>query len=1009
MSRGIFKTNLCKPGLLALFSCIFYVAVSAQAGGIKRYSVNEGLSQSMVNGILQDGQGFLWLCTGGGLSRFDGYQFVAYKHIPGDSGTISSNTIRGAVQDDAGNLYVGTESGLNYFDRIKGRFSKLLFHTSRLNNIAIRPLYYNHGLLLIEARGNGIWQYDTRTKLLKILVPQQISIGDDWIYADDHVILFNCADGRQGMFDRKNQALSFHIQPLGRHPLCYLHYQKNLVLCGTQQGILMLDLQKHSFSNLPVKEISDKRIRSIVRDAYNHYWLAVDGEGLFLYDSHWKLIEIFDNTSYPGLKHIVTLAVDRQNNILAGTEEEGLIIVSYNNLKFKYPSEQLIGQMKSKFVRALYADDRFIYVGTFQRGMYLFEKATNHVRQLMPRPDSRSNEEGNSITAIAPLKNSTKLFIGTGDGAYIYDKAQEKFEPLNFAVPSHPHKNISGCICQGRYECLFYTPYTVYNLVSAGGKYKAVFLHFASAGIRHLFADNSGRLLESHIGMQLHYVDVAKDTELNSNILQDPHGMIEKNYSWVTSFYEEPDGNRMLGTNNGLLEVDANYRLLRQYGLKEGLPDLYIYSIIPANGKLWMSTNKGLTCMDISGRYFTNYDIDDGLKSNEYNSNSYFKDAEGTIYFGGINGFDAFAPAGIQPRPAVSKPVATQFNVFDEPYKLDTSIETKKSISLPWNRNTFSVEISALDLADAGRIKYAFFLEGSDKQWYVSGSRRMVRYTGIAPGEYSLWVKNADAQNSWNKPVLLMHVSILPPFWRTWWFRILMMAVFAALLALAVYFIAARRYRKKLDAMQRQQEIEEVRRRLSRDIHDDIGSDLTKISILTEKIKNRSLANDIEFVGVLDKLSAHTRSVISHLGEIVWTVNPQHDNLSSMLAYFRNFINAFFEDGGIRYRIEFDIPPEEVIVNPELRRNLYLVLKECLNNIVKHACATEVCISFHCKGKAFELVIKDNGEGIRQAAGMSFGNGMQNIRQRSQDSHCTIAIDSEIERGTAIKVSGTIY
>jgi signal transduction histidine kinase/ligand-binding sensor domain-containing protein len=1009
LATGIFKTGQLLESFLCLcFAFILSITISAQPAGIKRYSVNEGLSQSMVDDILQDRQGFLWLCTGGGINSFDGYRFVAYKHIPGDSSTISSNTIRGAVEDDKGNLYVGSESGLNFFNKVTGRFSRLFSTKSELYNVCMRPLYYSNNSLVIYTRGHGIWQYDSRTKNLKLLLPANRQLANECTYADSESILFNCIDGRLGVFNREKHILFFASQPAETHALCYLHYRQNEILCGTRQGIFLLDIQKHSFSPMHINGISGKRVRSIVQDGLGQYWLAVDGEGLFLYDSHWKLLEKFDNALFPGLKHIITLAADRQNNILAGTEEEGLLVISYNNLPFKYPSEQVISNMQSKFVRAIYADDKYIYAGTYLRGLYIIGKDGNAEKQLLPKPNSKNGDESNSITAIAALKDSNKLFIGTGNGAFIYDKNTGRFDVVDFINASPATKNISACIYSNKYGLLFYSHEAVYYLIPNGKKYTAALFHGAGGTIMGLYTDRSGQLLEANVGMNLHYISDASN-EMVHSIIKDPYGLIEKNYNWVTSFYDEADGNKLLGTNSGLYEADANYRIKKLYGLKDGLPDLYIYSIISANGKLWLSTNKGLACMDAATRHFTNYDNTDGLKSNEYNSNAFYKDKKGVIYFGGVNGFDAFDPSAVKTTHALNAPIATQFNVFDEPYNTDTAIALKHSISLPWNRNTFSVEISALDYANADRIKYAFYMEGSDKQWYISGSRRMVRYSGIAPGEYSLWIKTANAQNEWSSPVLLMHVNILPPFWKTWWFRISIALLLGALLALVVYIIASRRYRKKLEALQRQQEIEEVRRRLSRDIHDDIGSDLTKISILTEKIKNRSLADDIEFVGVLDKLSSHTRSVINHLGEIVWTVNPQHDNLSSMLAYFRNFINTFFEHGSICYNIDFDIPAEEVTVNPELRRNLYLVLKECLNNIMKHAFATEVHICFHCSGKAFQMMIKDNGEGIKQPAGMSFGNGMQNIRQRSMDSNCVISIDSEAEKGTIITVSGTIY
>lgn len=958
----------------------------------------------MVECILQDKQGFIWLCTGGGLDRFDGYQFTAYKHIPTDSSTISSSTLRGIIEADHGDLYVGTENGLNLFDKATEKFTRPLPVNSGMNNIAISPLFYKNGGLVINARNKGIWEFNTYTHGLKLLIPPSIPLADERIYADDKIILFNPYDKGLGLLNRRTGVISF-LDTKGFHYMGFQKYDDSHILCNTDHGICVLDVNTKVFTLLPIEQINHTRINSITIDTTGQFWVAVDEAGLYLFDSKWKLKEIFDNSAFPGLKHIITLQRDRQNNILAGTQDEGLIIISYNNLKFKQPSDRIISQMQSKFIRALYADRDNIYAGTYQKGLQIISRAKGTVQQTMP--PVKKGAEGYTVTAIRALPDSNKLFIGTDNGAYIYDKQLRSWREVSFNIMPYRNKKVSGSLYSKSHGLIFYTAEAVYKLYLNNVGYNSERIYISGPLIMGLYADREGRLLITHTGMQLHYL--GKDSDKNeATIVKDPHSSIEKNYNWVTSFYDRPDGHKMIGTNSGLIELDAHYSFIRQYGLKEGLPDLYIYSIIPAGGQLWISTNKGLSCMDISNHHFTNYDIADGLKSNEFNSGAFFRD-NSFLYFGGPNGFNYFDPEKLKSEPANVTIVPTSFNVFDEPFATDTALSLKHSIALPWSRNTFSMEVSALNFSDPDRTRYAFYLEGSDKHWYATGTRRMVRYSGIAPGEYTLWAKSSGTNGVWGPPKLIMHVNILPPFWKTWWFKVLILLVFAGLAGLIMYIAASRRYQKKLNALKHEQEIEEVRRRLSRDIHDDIGSDLTKISILTERIKNKSLANDAEFIGVLDKLSSHTRNVIGNLGEIVWTVNPQHDNLGSMLAYFRNFINAFFEEGNLEYNIQFKIQDSNVAVNPELRRNLYLVLKECLNNVVKHACATRVDIIFNCCDNQFELIIKDNGKGIKETAEVTFGNGLQNMRKRSGDSQCHIDFESSPEQGTTIRISGKIY
>lgn len=992
------------PGV-CVFVCLVYFQVFGQAGWIKEYSVNQGLSQSMVTAILQDSQGFVWLGTGSGLNRFDGYQFTVFKHIPRDSSSISSSTIRGITEGDSGNLWVGSETGLNYYIRARNSFIKPFFKEKDLRSISIRPIYFRDGRLVFYGRGNGIWEYDTRKHAAKCLISADVRLTDEYLYANGNAVIFNCTEQRIGYYNRRSHQLHYLKLPAGAHGQCFLFTDDIHVLAGTNHGIYAIDLRSMDISQYHAGIFGKRSVQSIYKDRRGQYWVA-DEDGLELYDADCKEIASFHDPAFPGLNHILTISSDRADNILAGTGENGMIVIPYNNLKFKYPSEKVISQLSSRFIRSLYADDKEIYAGTFQKGMCIIEKASGNVKNIVIPDVNESIVNTNSISAIVPAEDDESLFIGTANGIRLYNKTTGHFSTIPFGNTLLTSRNVIGIVSTKLYGTLFCTYQAIYQLHKTGGKYNSTILYTSDGySIQGVYKDINERPVIGFMGMGLRYLDKASGQDL----IVDPHGLLEKTNNKITSFYDCANGHKFIGTNNGLLEVDRNYTLIRQYGLKDGLPDLFIYSILNAGGKLWMSTNKGLCSMDTLTNHISAYTVSDGLNSNEFNSGAYYAEKNGTLYFGGVNGFNYFRSEDIrQAAPAVSV-IPTQFNVFDVPFTLDTPLSLKHNIHLPWSSNTFSIEASALEFGEPSRVVYSFYLEGSDNGWYVTGNRRMVRYSGIAPGSYTLWAKVANADGIWSQPMKLMHIDILPPFWKTWWFRLLTIIMTGSVFSAIVYAISTRKYRRRLAELRRQQEIEEVRRRLSRDIHDDIGSDLTKISILTEKIKTRTLGNDLEFIKVLDKLTSHTRSVIGNLSEIVWTVNPQHDNLNSMLAYFRNYINIFFEDCIVGYQINFPLHDEEIIVNPELRRNLFLMLKESLNNVVKHSGATHVIISFSCIGRMFEFAVQDNGHGIEETARITFGNGLQNMRKRMDDSNCSIFIDSEYGKGTSVSVKGTIY
>ena len=225
-------------------------------------------------------------------------------------------------------------------------------------------------------------------------------------------------------------------------------------------------------------------------------------------------------------------------------------------------------------------------------------------------------------------------------------------------------------------------------------------------------------------------------------------------------------------------------------------------------------------------------------------------------------------------------------------------------------------------------------------------------------------------------------------------------------LAAVLLFILFTQQKKKAE---RQQAIENIRSRISKDIHDEIGSGLTKISLISQRLKNSFKNKEETDITLLDKISNSSKEVIENLGEIIWTVNPKHDNLTSLLAYIRNYCAIFFEDTSIKCIIDFPDNIPSLPIHPELKRNLFLVIKECLNNIIKHASATEVIICFNIYNEQYSLVIIDNGRGMDNPAGREFGNGLSNMSARMKAVNGTFEIFSEVNKGTKINVSGKVY
>ncbi len=234
------------------------------------------------------------------------------------------------------------------------------------------------------------------------------------------------------------------------------------------------------------------------------------------------------------------------------------------------------------------------------------------------------------------------------------------------------------------------------------------------------------------------------------------------------------------------------------------------------------------------------------------------------------------------------------------------------------------------------------------------------------------------------------------------------------LLMVAGFFIFSVQRKRKLDTqiakLEKQNEIESIRNKISLDIHDDVGSGLTKINLLLNQFNSTAgKKSDQEQQELAMKISLKSREVISGLGEIIWTANPDHDNLKSLLGFMRQYISKFFEDTGIHYTIDFPEQFADQKIHPELKRNLFLVLKESLNNVMKHSGASEASIRFYQKGNKFGMEITDNGKGMDETMKSAFGNGLKNMRKRIEDVKGSFIFNSAPGKGTDILLEGLLY
>jgi signal transduction histidine kinase len=373
------------------------------------------------------------------------------------------------------------------------------------------------------------------------------------------------------------------------------------------------------------------------------------------------------------------------------------------------------------------------------------------------------------------------------------------------------------------------------------------------------------------------------------------------------------------------------------------------------------------------------------------------------MFFGGTNGFIRFHPDSINDNPYVPPVVITAFRKFDKPVLLDTAIAEKKVLELSYRDNVISFEFVALNYTAPENNQYAYKLEGFDNDWIHCGTRRYASYTNLNGGAYVFKVKGSNNDGVWNEEGTSIAVIITPPFWKTWWFTTLLFMAAAGLIGGSIWYVEIAKLRRRLRVSEQEHALERERLRISRDMHDEVGANLTEIAILSELVK-RDIRKPEEAEPNVQKIATMARELIDSIGEIIWAMNPTNDMLDHLAGYLREYASEYF--GMTPITCHFDFPDQlpHHLLSAEVRRNMFLTMKEAINNVVKHSSATSVELRCRASDHEVEFSIRDNGRGFMTDALNQNGNGLRNMKKRVEDINGKLQIESQLGRGTRVRL-----
>ncbi len=968
-----------------------------------RYSVDvfgtvDGLPSSAVLTVIQARDGYLWLGTPQGLARFDGVNFTVFdaNNTPG----LQSSQIVSLFEDSQTNLWVGTENA-----------GAALVHNGIVSHVDVGRVR-----AICQDTNGAVWVYNDRGELCRYRNKQ----GDVW----------NADSGQPGIF----RGLAADVAGL-----LWVGAGPNLIALGPLPGIDVsgqkaLPVAYQSTNNLRRLDfllgskrsgfwrMADFRIQKWNGDQLLSEWpypwsnsvpvaacedlqgnlvVGTHGDGVYWFDKQGQATRI---STDEGLAHssVLAVVVDREGCLWVGTNGGGL-----NRVK-----RQVFGTLDislGKTVQSVCEDDQGgLWIGyNWDKIDYWSPTNSQQFGLLVPDPSVES------YVKTVFVDNKRQVLAGTWNarGPHLFQLQAGWFQPLPLTRVTAGRWDVSAIYQDQAGISWFGTQGGLARWDQRGWKVFTTQDGLAANGVRAIVSDKEGNLWIGTDGGGLNCLRDAKFTCFTkTNALPSND---------ISSLYVDQEGVLWVGTAGGVARFSKGQ--WAAYSKKDGLISNSIgYIIEDGQGYLWLGSNAGL--MRVHKKSFLAvaekrdsllacraYGKTDGLPSSECTFGSQpgpARGREGKLYFPTTRGLATLDPEHLNPNTN-PPPVLIEAVLLDGDLQHTNTLWTQppRQVTVAAGTEALDIKYTSLNLAVPHKTRFRYRLEGHETAWTEAGwNLRVAHYTKVPPGTYRFQVAACNEDDVWNDAGAFLAVTVLPPFWRTWWFLSVMTVVALGMVVGSVYYASTQKLQRQLEGLRQQEALEKERARISRDLHDQLGANLTQVALLGE-LAETDKDNPQEVEAHARQIAHTARDTTRALDEIVWTVNPSNDTVDGLVNYLCKYAQEYFAIAGLRYRLDVPTDLPGTRISPELRHNVFLAAKEAVNNVVKHAQANAAWLRLRLQPGRFTVEIEDNGRGIGAVDEKTLRNGLRNMRRRMQDINGDFQIGPGKEGGTLVQLS----
>jgi signal transduction histidine kinase len=1013
----LLKINLMRytaPFLSILLIGCFGLPARAQGPyfsySMKRLSQDDGLSQGSNYFRYEDSKGFMWITGNDALNRYDGSTIKVYNLNRYFKDCPPLQQGYGFAEDDESNLYIGSVNGLYIYHRKTDKFTLQKIYPGSTESLAM-PFAFKDGKVWCFNKKYEITTYNVAdgkiNNVLKVPLPVINSVhvydmlepdgfslyyrfpsfdndNNLWFFGVHEIYKFN-------EYKKSLERLEFNASKAGHLLLLctYFDKQHNELLAGTNKGLILYNT--HSGRERFIQRVGNAMLGEVNSIACNGAVIALRcTSGTLLSD--WKFTQ-HCWANYPDKimsRRVYDFGFDKAGRLWMCDDGLGQAIYKFSQpLLSKIPGNNNdFTKLKEKGVGGF---AEMPNGDIFFQNDFLLERSKRQLKTM------------HSIYAVLGHKYGYRKetdIVRKGIWMYGLDNDHSELKIYfigNSEVPVLKHiipvsKQLGACntlkvLPDGRMMISFsnglfwFKQNKLIQINTIPGK-----SFFTISPL------SNNRYAISYLN---------KDMLLVKSDNTDRINLVQTILPGVQSFYMQEDVKRhqyWIGTNKGIYLLDKHFKTIQHFDANNGLAGTYIYGLLLDNeGNAWCSHQRGLSSINAHTFQMTNYDKDDGIQDWDFNNRAFYKATDGTLYFGGVGGFNYFKP----PLKPVSyyKPEVyiDEVLVNNKIFLPDSNANEIRELHLLHKDNNIVIRAIVKDLDNSSALIYK--LRESDAQWKHLPGKSVLTFNSLAPGNYMLDLGVFDKYSHLNIYQKTIHIFIEAPFYLRSWFWVLVAILVTAMIAWRYHRI---KLLKQKTAFRQQLALEKQRNKITADLHDDIGASLSSLQV------NSIVAHELlhhhpdRAQKVLEKIASQSKNLSESIGDIIWSMKPGKDEFMTMSSRIRNFANDIMGNTDIHYQINIDNEANTRIADITVRKNIVFITKEAINNVVKYSKATTLFVTLHMEPGRVILSIRDNGIGFEPK--LQGGNGIANMKRRAEEIAGEWMLETSPKLGTRITI-----